>query len=97
MVATAGTAYVQLEHLTWLALVLSVGVGLLAVAILVANNLRDIPGDTEHGKRTLAVRLGDAGTRRLYVGCLGTTPLRRSWVRWACSASTAPAGSARRT
>ena len=71
VVATAGTAYVQLEHLTWLALVLSVGVGLLAVAILVANNLRDIPGDTEHGKRTLAVRLGDAGTRRLYVGCLG--------------------------
>ena len=43
--------------------------GLLAVALLVVNNLRDIPGDTERGKRTLAVRLGDAGTRRLYVGC----------------------------
>lgn len=70
VVATAGTAYVQLEVVTWLALVLSVGVGLVIVAILVANNLRDIPGDTVAGKRTLAVRLGDAGTRRLYVACV---------------------------
>ena len=43
----------------------SVPVGLLATALLVINNLRDIPGDTEVGKRTLAVRLGDAGTRLL--------------------------------
>jgi 1,4-dihydroxy-2-naphthoate octaprenyltransferase len=70
VVATAGTAYVQLGALTWLALVLSCGVGLLSVAILVANNLRDIPGDTQSGKHTLAVRLGDAGTRRLYLACL---------------------------
>ena len=42
-------------------------VGLLAVALLVINNLRDIPGDTESGKNTLAVRLGDAGTRNLYL------------------------------
>ena len=70
VVATAGTAYVQLGVITWLALVLSCGVGLLSVAILVANNLRDIPGDTEAGKHTLAVRLGDAGTRRLYLACL---------------------------
>jgi 1,4-dihydroxy-2-naphthoate octaprenyltransferase len=66
VVATAGTAYVQLERITALAVTLSVGVGLMAVAILVANNLRDIPGDAEHGKRTLAVRLGDARTRGLY-------------------------------
>ena len=45
-------------------------VGLLATALLVINNLRDIPGDTESGKRTLAVRLGDRRTRGLYVGML---------------------------
>ena len=45
-------------------------VGLLATALLVVNNLRDIPGDTASGKRTLAVRLGDARTRWLYVGML---------------------------
>ena len=44
--------------------------GLLAVAILVANNLRDIPTDAASGKRTLAVRLGDARTRRLYRACV---------------------------
>jgi 1,4-dihydroxy-2-naphthoate octaprenyltransferase len=46
----------------------AIGVGSLASAILVANNLRDIPTDREHGKRTLAVRLGDRGTRVLYIG-----------------------------
>ena len=45
----------------------AVGVGTLASAILVANNLRDIPTDREHGKRTLAVRIGDRGTRTFYV------------------------------
>jgi 1,4-dihydroxy-2-naphthoate octaprenyltransferase len=44
--------------------------GLLAVAVLVANNLRDIPTDSEVGKRTLAVRLGEQGTRRLYRACV---------------------------
>ncbi|MEM8925187.1 MAG: 1,4-dihydroxy-2-naphthoate polyprenyltransferase [Actinomycetota bacterium] len=67
VVATAGSAYVHLEELTALSLVASIPVGLLAVALLVINNLRDIPGDTESGKRTLAVRMGDARTRRLYV------------------------------
>lgn len=70
VVATAGSAYVQLEGLDGLALAASVPVGLLATALLVTNNLRDIPGDTEVGKRTLAVRLGDRATRILYVGLL---------------------------
>ncbi len=70
VVATAGSTYVQVEELTGLALLASVPVGLLATALLVTNNLRDIPGDTEAGKRTLAVRLGDARTRVLYSGML---------------------------
>ena len=70
VVATAGSTYVQTESLTALSLVVSVPVGLLATALLVINNLRDIPGDTATGKRTLAVRLGDARTRWLYVGML---------------------------
>ena len=45
----------------------AIGVGALASAILVANNLRDIPTDREHGKRTLAVRMGESGTRSFYV------------------------------
>jgi len=67
VVATAGTAFVQTEELTALALVASIPVGLLACALLVVNNLRDIPGDTVARKRTLAVRLGDPPTRVLYV------------------------------
>ena len=70
LVATAGTAYVQLEHFTAVAWLAAVPVGFLAVALLVVNNLRDIPGDTVSGKRTLAVRVGAPATRRLYVGCL---------------------------
>ena len=67
LVATVGSAYVQDERLTWLAVVAAVPMGLLATALLVVNNLRDIPTDREVGKVTLAVRLGEAGTRRLYV------------------------------
>jgi 1,4-dihydroxy-2-naphthoate octaprenyltransferase len=67
VVATAGSTYVQLGHLTALGLGASVPVGMLATALLVVNNLRDIPGDTEVGKNTLAVRLGDPRTRGLYV------------------------------
>ena len=70
LVATAGSAYVQSGHLHQLELVAAVPVGLLATALLVVNNLRDIPGDTDAGKHTLAVRLGDDRTRLLYVGCL---------------------------
>ena len=66
LVATAGSAYVQLERVTGLAVAASVPVGLLAVALLVVNNLRDIPTDATSGKLTLAVRLGKTRTRRLY-------------------------------
>src|SRR6516162_1698187 len=67
--AVTGTAYVQVRSLTWLAFAAAVPVGLLACALLVINNLRDIPSDTLAGKRTLAVRIGDPRTRLLYAGC----------------------------
>jgi 1,4-dihydroxy-2-naphthoate octaprenyltransferase len=70
VVATLGSAYVQQESLAALPAVASVPVGLLATALLVVNNLRDIPGDTASGKRTLAVRIGDQRTRTLYVALL---------------------------
>ncbi len=66
LVAVLGTTYVQTETWEWAALWAAVGIGALACAILVANNLRDIPTDTEAGKRTLAVVLGDRRTRMLY-------------------------------
>jgi 1,4-dihydroxy-2-naphthoate octaprenyltransferase len=70
LVATAGTAFVQTERVTGLAVLAAVPVGLLAVALLVVNNLRDIPGDTLSGKRTLAVRVGVARTRVIYAACV---------------------------
>jgi 1,4-dihydroxy-2-naphthoate octaprenyltransferase len=66
LLAVVGTAYVQMQRITagqWLT---SIGIGALACAILVANNLRDIPTDAAVGKRTLAVVLGDRRSRRLY-------------------------------
>lgn len=72
VVAVTGTTFVLIEQIQLLALILSVPVGLLACALLVINNLRDIPGDTQAGKQTLAVRLGDRRTRTLYGWCLLT-------------------------
>ena len=66
LVATCGTMYAVTQHVTQLCIYASVAVGSLAVALLVINNLRDIPGDTEVGKVTLAVRLGDNKTRILF-------------------------------
>jgi 1,4-dihydroxy-2-naphthoate octaprenyltransferase len=66
LVATMGSAYVQDEQLTWLSFGAALPVGCLATALLVINNLRDIPTDSVAGKRTLAVRMGDQRTRILY-------------------------------
>ena len=66
LLATAGTTYVAIEDLPRVVWPASVGVGFLACALLVVNNLRDIPTDTAAGKRTLAVRIGDRATRGFY-------------------------------
>jgi 1,4-dihydroxy-2-naphthoate octaprenyltransferase len=68
LVAVVGTTFAQTRTLPGLAFAVSVPVGLLIVAILVVNNLRDIEGDALVGKRTLAVLLGDRRTRLLFVG-----------------------------
>jgi 1,4-dihydroxy-2-naphthoate octaprenyltransferase len=70
LVATAGTTYVVTERLTGLSVVAGAAVGALACALLVVNNLRDIPTDRAAGKKTLAVRLGDGPTRLLYQGLI---------------------------
>jgi len=66
VVAVAGSFFVQVKHLHWEAFALSVPVGLLAAAILVVNNVRDIDSDRRASKRTLAVKLGRARTRWLF-------------------------------
>lgn len=87
VVATAGSAFVQTEQLRGVDLLVTVPVGLLATALLVTNNLRDIPTDRVAGKRTLAVRLGDRITRLLFVGMLVavfvTIALTGLWRPWA--------------
>ena len=70
VVATVGSSYVQTARVTGLAVGASIPIGFLATALLVINNLRDIPGDTQSGKRTLAVRIGDSRTRFVYVALL---------------------------
>jgi 1,4-dihydroxy-2-naphthoate octaprenyltransferase len=68
LVAVVGTTYAQTRTLPGLAFAVAVPIGLLIVAILVVNNLRDIEGDAVVGKRTLAVLLGDRPTRQLFAG-----------------------------
>jgi len=70
LVATTGSTYVQILGVPWISWVAAVIVGSFATALLVVNNLRDIPGDTRSEKRTLAVHLGDRGTRWLYLALL---------------------------
>jgi 1,4-dihydroxy-2-naphthoate polyprenyltransferase len=70
VVAVSGSYFAQTEQLEWEALVLSVPVGLLASAILVVNNVRDLETDRRAGKRTLAVRLGRPRARTLYASML---------------------------
>jgi 1,4-dihydroxy-2-naphthoate octaprenyltransferase len=88
VVAVTGSYYVQAEQVTWVAFVLAVPVGLLASAILVVNNVRDLETDKRAGKRTLAVRLGRERTRTLYglmvYGAFVTAPV--PWVAGTLSA-----------
>jgi 1,4-dihydroxy-2-naphthoate octaprenyltransferase len=87
LVAVVGTTYVQTGTLPGLAYAVSVPIGLLIVAILVVNNLRDIEGDAQVGKRTLAVLLGDRATRTAFTACFVVALLvvvavgvQRPWV-----------------
>ena len=99
LVATLGTMYTQALRLDLAGWAGAVGIGALACAILVANNLRDIPGDAASGKRTLAVRLGDRATRVLYAACSSSppspwwsrpSPTSRPCWRWRRSGSPGP-------
>ena len=82
IVPVLGTCYVQSGTVSPAALIASVSVGLLACAVLVTNNLRDIPTDEVSGKRTLAVRLGDARTRRLYAACIAVSMVCTVAIAW---------------
>jgi 1,4-dihydroxy-2-naphthoate polyprenyltransferase len=78
-VAVLGTEYTQSGRASGVGIGASVGVGLLSCAVLVANNLRDVPTDTVSGKRTLAVLLGERDTRVMYAA-LVVVPLGMSLV-----------------
>jgi 1,4-dihydroxy-2-naphthoate polyprenyltransferase len=80
VVAVLGTTYVQLGRFTWPSVAAAVGIGAIICAILVANNLRDIPTDTASGKRTLAVVVGDTNSRRLYGALLRAALLALVWL-----------------
>ncbi|MBG6216207.1 1,4-dihydroxy-2-naphthoate octaprenyltransferase [Arthrobacter sp. CAN_A6] len=75
LVATLGTTFTQAGQLSAPAWIGAVGTGLIAMALLMANNVRDIPTDREVGKLTLAVRLGDPAARASYVGMLAAAVL----------------------
>jgi 1,4-dihydroxy-2-naphthoate octaprenyltransferase len=91
LVATVGTTYVVIERIPAHSWVAGCVAGFLACALLVVNNLRDIPTDRSSGKRTLAVRLGDRRTRWLYVGCMAAAAaliivIAVAWRAWAAIA-----------
>lgn len=75
LVAVLGTQYVQAMRVDWVGVLLAIAVGCMSSGVLVANNLRDIPTDTDAGKMTLAVRLGDGRTRVFYESLLAATAL----------------------
>jgi 1,4-dihydroxy-2-naphthoate octaprenyltransferase len=75
LVPVVGTYFVQTGAITLAAVIASIGVGTLACAVLVTNNLRDLPSDQQAGKNTLAVRIGVQRTRTLYVVCIITTAI----------------------
>jgi 1,4-dihydroxy-2-naphthoate octaprenyltransferase len=91
LVATIGSFYVQVERFValWLVVGSAVAVGCLATALLVVNNLRDIPSDAASGKRTLAVKIGDRRTRFLYLGLIVAPFLI---VPFACGLGSRPIG-----
>ena len=72
LVAVCGTTASQISHLDALSLIAGCACGLLSTAILLANNIRDIPQDVQSGKRTLASRIGDSNARFLYIACVLT-------------------------
>jgi 1,4-dihydroxy-2-naphthoate octaprenyltransferase len=87
LVAVLGTQYVQAGTVTWAGVAGAVALGSFSAAVLVANNLRDVPTDRDTGKRTLAVRLGDGRTRTLYFGLVAlpfvvtlVTALAEPWI-----------------
>ena len=75
LVGTLGSTYVQHGSFTLVSALASLAVGSLTTALLVVNNLRDIPGDAASGKKTLAVKMGDGPTRRLYLALLAAAAL----------------------
>ena len=75
VVATVGSNYVQSGEINSQAVLLSIPIGALACAILVMNNLRDLPLDKLANKKTMAVRIGDQKTRYFYVGLLITAQI----------------------
>jgi 1,4-dihydroxy-2-naphthoate octaprenyltransferase len=87
LVATLGTTYTQADRITWPAVLGAVGVGLIACALLMVNNVRDIPTDVVAGKRTLAVRVGDRRARRLFTAWVVLPVLLGAacafWAPWA--------------
>lgn len=91
LTATVGTTYVAIESFPARAWLAGCAAGFLACALLVVNNLRDIPTDRAAGKRTLAVRLGEGRTRRLYAACLAAAAIcviviAVVWRAWAAIA-----------
>lgn len=74
LVAVCGTELTQTGRFSWAGFATAVAIGSVSAAVNLANNLRDIPSDTEAGKITLAVRLGDSGTRTLWL-LLTSVPL----------------------
>lgn len=72
LVAVIGTNYAQTQNVSVATIAFAIGAGAFACALLAVNNLRDIPSDSQVGKKTLAVRLGDSRTRWLYVGLIWT-------------------------